>query len=702
MVFCPMLINCDYPDGVLMYIASVAYEDDPNDSNQFLNTSYIPSIPDKIPAMSDEYLEFTSIPKKWGATSLNSNFPIEGFGVCWQGLSFFPQGIAQFQSNVIGWPNNTFRIWFIIKHPMWEDILFSADYTMNSNYILTVGLDISFDMQSISTSVKDDAYSNAQINIIKGFVKRSQPLDIFRNNTLKPVTCPNSGFTGQCLETSDPNSAIVNAMTCNNGWPVSTKSNWYWQNFCAPEGSKRCHNKVLQTCQSNKWVSNTSDTQCANTPHPVTFTRWNSEADLQIEFCTPWTPFIYSLSATKSRSNPFTSILEYKFDDYIHGRIFLKITDKRVLTNENSLAPLEKCYVKVNVILGILRTINSSTTDVEATINYGKPQMSYYVQGTNPPTLPTGSVNIISDVSGADIYLDGELVGITSTSITIPNIISGDRVFVIRKSGLKTVDKLVTIITGQTTTVDCKFTDDNRTGTINITSNVSDANVYLNNEFKGKATPTISLTKLQPSTYTLKVTHSGYSDYTQSVTVIGDRTNTISCILQPIVNLYGHLTVVSNAANSSVFIDGTYAGVANKNFVKNKIPLGNHSLKVTCSGYTDYNGSFEITNRKRTMVRVKLVYTSNIANVNFNANEIISNSSGTSIQPVKGVICAWYFKDRKNTQKIIINKNIADTLSFPCGRHRFVFKKSGYKTISIVCNLAAPTTYDFSFNMTRI
>lgn len=68
-----------------------------------------------------------------------------------------------------------------------------------------------------------------------------------------------------------------------------------------------------------------------------------------------------------------------------------------------------------------------------------------------------------------------------------------------------------------------------KTGILKITSNPSGAKILVNNEFKG--TTPLDLT-LKEGTYNIKIIKEGYEDYTTSITIKADNTETINAKLK--------------------------------------------------------------------------------------------------------------------------------------------------------------------------
>ncbi len=107
------------------------------------------------------------------------------------------------------------------------------------------------------------------------------------------------------------------------------------------------------------------------------------------------------------------------------------------------------------------------------------------------PNPTTGTISVSSTPGGAYIYLDGAYEGVTpySGSYIIQNVESGSHTISARLSGYQTSTVQTTVQGGGVATVTMPLTpiSTTTTGTLDITSNPTGANVYINNEYRGIA-----------------------------------------------------------------------------------------------------------------------------------------------------------------------------------------------------------------------
>lgn len=228
-----------------------------------------------------------------------------------------------------------------------------------------------------------------------------------------------------------------------------------------------------------------------------------------------------------------------------------------------------------------------------------------------------GYIDTYCNVDGASVYFDGSYqcmiaqgvctVGVSPTGSPISTV-------TVSKSGYTTwsgtlsqmpadgqhvpVYATINPISTQTTIIP------GQPGTIYAQSSPSGAAIYMNGNFYGYAPLTIP--SLQPGTYTMKASLSGYTSNTQIVTVYAGQTTNYYPVLQqsPNPRSTGTVSVTSSPSAALVYVDGTYMG---------KVPMtvtlypGTHAFRLSLSGYNDYTANVYVT-----------------ANTNQNLNAIMS------------------------------------------------------------------------------
>jgi len=201
-------------------------------------------------------------------------------------------------------------------------------------------------------------------------------------------------------------------------------------------------------------------------------------------------------------------------DVYIEGAY--KGTTPLDLTGQYAVGSYSIEIRKVGYVswLGSLNVKASGTTSISATLAPYK-----------------GSVEVTSVPDGATIYLDGNYAGISPK--TISDIPTGVHAITLKKDGYNDWDSEIDIIKGKTVSINARMEtrDIPYDGSINIQSTPSNAEVYIDGEFKGY-TPLV-VRELGPNNYHISLKLTGYYDWDVSVDVGVDEQEKISANLYP-------------------------------------------------------------------------------------------------------------------------------------------------------------------------
>ena len=141
-------------------------------------------------------------------------------------------------------------------------------------------------------------------------------------------------------------------------------------------------------------------------------------------------------------------------------------------------------------------------------------------------TESTGNITINCNPTGATVYLDGVNKG---AAATLSGVSPGTHQIKLTKSGYQDWTGTVTVVAGQTVSVNAVLTSIPTTGNITINVNPSGATVYLDGVNKGVVT---ALSGVGPGTHQVRLTKSGYNDWTGTVTVVAGQTAVVNAALQ--------------------------------------------------------------------------------------------------------------------------------------------------------------------------
>ncbi|WAI01870.1 PEGA domain-containing protein [Methanogenium organophilum] len=222
----------------------------------------------------------------------------------------------------------------------------------------------------------------------------------------------------------------------------------------------------------------------------------------------------------------------------------------------------------------------------------------------------TGSLNINTVPSGADIYVDGHFLA--ESPFVVTNLAPGSHTVRLHKAGYDEYLRTVTVNAGQQTPITVTFTQQHSSlGSIEVGSTPGGSSVFLDGKYMGQ-TPVNSyfdLTSVLQGSHTIRITHPDYQDYSQAVYVKGGGVMTVNAQLtpngpSPTPDTTGQLIVSSTPAGAEVYLDNVFRGITPVTL--SDIPAGSHTVTVKQTGYTDASKTVTVTGGESTPVVVGL------------------------------------------------------------------------------------------------
>ncbi|RCV64226.1 CASH domain-dontaining protein [Methanophagales archaeon] len=223
------------------------------------------------------------------------------------------------------------------------------------------------------------------------------------------------------------------------------------------------------------------------------------------------------------------------------------------------------------------------------------------------PTVPEGPsidgfLSVTSTPSGADITLDGTPIG-EKTPHSMP-LMPGTHTLKLTLPGYLDWTKGVQVTGGETTSEHATLIPiPTITGFLSITSTPAGADITLDGRPIGEKTP--HSVPINPGTYTIKLTLSGYHDWTQSARVTGGETTNVHATLTQIP---GAVTVTSTPSGAAIYVE-TYLGdscIGKTPHTNTKVSPGHYTIKLTLDGYHDWTKSGQVTGGETTDVHATL------------------------------------------------------------------------------------------------
>ncbi len=208
-----------------------------------------------------------------------------------------------------------------------------------------------------------------------------------------------------------------------------------------------------------------------------------------------------------------------------------------------------------------------------------------------------GHLTVYSTPTNAEVYVDEDYIG--KTPLKGYKLSTGTHTIKLVKDGYEDYVKTVKINPGETTKIEATLLE--AKATLKITSDPSEASVYVDDSYKGTTPLTL---QLSPGTHSVKLSKNDYEDYTTSVTLNPGESKTISATLTP---TFGYLSIDSTPQGAKVYIDDSYVGdTPLKDY---KLPTGEHTVKVVMDGYEEFTKTVTINSGEKVSIEAGLIAT---------------------------------------------------------------------------------------------
>ena len=266
-------------------------------------------------------------------------------------------------------------------------------------------------------------------------------------------------------------------------------------------------------------------------------------------------------------------------------------------------------YTFTNIPIGTheITVFMSGYQDFYMDVNVNKGQTAY-VNAILQPAVTTGTLSVSSSPSGAAVYVDGSYRGVTSTSVG--NLVPGSHSVQLILAGYQDWTGTVTISAGATTYLNPTLTVDQQPiyATASITSNPPGANVYSNGVYIGQtsAGSPLVFTQVNPGTYSLLITKSGYQDYSGTQTVVAGQNYNIAVTLNSVQNpTTGGISVISAPSQAEVFLNNAFRGLTP--ITLDSLTPGSYTVLVKLSGYQEWQATQQVTAGQTAQISATLI-----------------------------------------------------------------------------------------------
>jgi formylglycine-generating enzyme required for sulfatase activity len=190
------------------------------------------------------------------------------------------------------------------------------------------------------------------------------------------------------------------------------------------------------------------------------------------------------------------------------------------------------------------------------------------------------TVSLSTQPAGADVLVDGELLGTTPINA---EILQGQRDITLKLPGHKAWQEDFDVFAGNdfvVPTVELEPAD----GLVFIRSQPTGASVTISGEFQGLTPLEVSLTPNQ--LHELSFFKNGYQSARASVRIAPNEESAVNVTLDPVV---ASVQIVSDPADAELYINGEYRGLANQTL---ELMAANQQIEVRKAGFVPFTTEF--------------------------------------------------------------------------------------------------------------
>ncbi len=246
---------------------------------------------------------------------------------------------------------------------------------------------------------------------------------------------------------------------------------------------------------------------------------------------------------------------------------------------------------------------SSASSSLPTMPGAGEHQAVYLTLNQIQPT--TGAISISSTPTGAAVYVDGTYKG--TTPETVSGLSAGTHDLRLTYTGYNDYRDDISIKAGQTVSTQAVLKAQATYGTLSVTTYPSNAQVYVDGDYKGTSPRTVG--GLSQDAHILEITMPGYEEWSNTFQIHSNQVTYVTATLKAIPNpTTGSVSVTSNPAYASVYLDGVYHGQTEPGTPLNinGVAAGTHTVKVTLSGYQDSVTSVTVNSGQTSTVTANL------------------------------------------------------------------------------------------------
>jgi hypothetical protein len=210
---------------------------------------------------------------------------------------------------------------------------------------------------------------------------------------------------------------------------------------------------------------------------------------------------------------------------------------------------------------------------------------------------PGGSIRVLCNTPGAEVFLDGTLMG--KPPLDIKDVKPGVHVIEVRAPGYQPKKERLEVSAGSADVREFELNKEasGERGTVKIVSTVPEAEVSIDGERIGAAPQTKDMSTGE---HFVVVEKAGYKTFKQKVRVEAGQAVTVTAELKAV----GIIRVLSTPAGSTVSLDGEAVGKTP--FTIDDVGVGEHVITVSRNDYYNYEKTLQIEGGKREVLNATL------------------------------------------------------------------------------------------------
>ena len=188
-----------------------------------------------------------------------------------------------------------------------------------------------------------------------------------------------------------------------------------------------------------------------------------------------------------------------------------------------------------------------------------------------------------SEPPSAEIYLDGDNIGVTPAIIT--QILPGRYKVKIKMDGYNVWDESVDVKANKETSLTARL--QGKDGSIVIESEPTNAKIFIDGNNVGVTPETIN--NVKPGKYFIEINLDGYETWSNEINVEAEKETSLTAEL---TTKYGSIFLGSEPTKSKIFLDGIEIGTTPANL--RSVPHGKHLIEVRKDGYNVWEKNVNI------------------------------------------------------------------------------------------------------------